>query len=937
MSSLIVLRIDRNMLTTLDISAFQRLTSLQYLYLSRNHLKSIDGEVAIIPSLRVIELSHNNLTVVKANLFRDSPMLTVIQLSYNNISNISSGSFYNMTSFKVLDAGKNLLTNVNSCSWFDSVTKISIIILAGNNIKHVEDLQCLSQIRVFNLFNNELSTIPPLHSLAHLEILDLGLNVIHNVSGDEIISATRLRDLLIDSNEMLRLGVLSNSSSIEILDLKMNNLTYIPAFCFNGLQSLKKLNLSYNNVKYIGAFAFPENLQKLGLYGNELSDFDSINQNLPQLQTLEISHNNLSKFDTYLPSIVYFDISENPLKDLSLQLCEKMPTLQNIYLENLGIVLYHRNLFGRYTCTDLRHVSLARNLISELDDYSTLQVSGSIDYSHNPLKSISMYPNLGFYPSYLYFNNCSIESIAPMAFKYMTYLSRVELRGNHIQYFSQMSLGRIQYDLRDNPIVCSCHLKWLHGHSTRRNYLFTNCMDPVTGSVEVFDLLSQDRLVCQHKLNCAQGCVCFGLNISTISIVKCSYRSLTAIPHSLSPEADVIYLDHNQFSKPHFPSDMTKMAASQLFLQKSAIDFLEQDLFAAFPSLQIIDLSHNELDALNMDMFHGLHDLKKLFLHGNRIQQIDGGAAGYDLPNLQIITLYGNELNAVPASLNHAVGSTPVTKLTLAGNPWECTACAGPILRKWLAQHAAIVSDAADIRCNKSQPPVLDIQMTTLEYARCVNGTRTFPNAQWGITVGLTAGLVLLLISLVLTYCFRNHILVLLYNSCDFLKRRQRELDVLYDVRVIYDETDERVRQWVVGELLQVLEVEWGFEVFLVERDMLAGGNHAEEIAHSIRQSRRTLAVVSQQFVDNEWAQFAYQAAFQFQIENNLHRVLVAAWEAVETDTLDYSIKVYFETSQVICRASRRFWPVLKSKLPQHRENVARNLDNMQLNLLHTD
>ena len=941
--SLIILRIDNNALTTLDMSIFQPLKSLQFLHLSGNLLNDIDGEVAILPSLRVIELSNNKLTVVKQSLFRNSPMLAVIILSCNSISNIESGSFFNMTSFNALIAFKNILTYVNPCSWFDTITKIKCLILTQNNINTVEGIQCLSQLEVFNMFNNELSTIPPLVNLVNLKTLDLGRNTMYNIAGDEIAPATRLRHLYLDGNEILSLGVVRNSSSIESLTLEVNNLTYIPAFSFNGLQSLKTLNVSYNYIKYIGTFAFPWNLEYLGLYDNELSDLNDIDQTTPKLHTLLIGHNNLTKFNINLPNVVNFDISENPIENLTLQLCQRMPKLQDIFLEELGIKnddRFNDVLFGMfgYGCDDWRHVSLARNLISRLDTSSKMyRVYGGIDFSHNLLKSIPKLSQIIGSIKYLYFHNCSIEHIAPMAFQQMPALRYVDLKGNDLQYFPQMSPGGIQYDLRDNPIACSCHLRWLHGHPTRRSYLFTNCIDPVTGSVKVFDFLHPDKLLCQHELNCAKACVCFGVNISTVSIVKCSSRSLTSIPPGLSPEADVIYLDHNNFSKLRFQSDMEKMAASRLFLQNSEIHFLEQNLFAAFPSLQLIDLSYNELETLNMGVFHNLNDLKKLLLHGNRINRIYNGASGHNLPNLQILTLHGNELHAVPESLDFAIRSTHLTNLSLAGNPWECTACAGPVFRKWLAQHAGIVSDAADIRCNKSHHRVLDINTTTLEYARCVNALHTLTNTHWGITAGLTVSLVLLLISLVLAYCFKDHLLVLLYNNFDFVKRRRRELDVLYDVRVVYDETDERVRQWVVGVLLHVLEVQWGLEVFLVERDMLAGGNHAEDIAQSIRQSRRTLIVVSQYFVDNEWVQFAYQAAFQFQIENNLHRVLVVAWEPVEIDTMEYNIKVYFETRQVMWNASRRFWPVLKSKLPLGREDVGPNPDNIQLNMIHND
>ena len=276
----------------------------------------------------------------------------------------------------------------------------------------------------------------------------------------------------------------------------------------------------------------------------------------------------------------------------------------------------------------------------------------------------------------------------------------------------------------------------------------------------------------------------------------------------------------------------------------------------------MIDLSHNELRTVNMNLFRHMHYLKWLFLHGNHIEQLDSAAGGHGITNLHVITLHGNELDAVLGSLADIFNITSVTNITLAGNPWQCASCGGPIFREWLVQHAGIVSDAADIRCNRSHLPVLDISTDTLEYARCVNATRTIEDSHWGLAAGLSVTLVLLLVSLVLTHCYRDHIVVLLYNNFDSLKRRRKELDVPYDVRVIYDENDERVRQWTVDSLLHVLEAEWGHTVFLVERDMLAGATLADEIADSIRQSRRTLIVLSQNFINNDWAKFANEAAF---------------------------------------------------------------------------
>ena len=932
------LRAEHNRLSVLNMLSFQRLESLQYLYLSANGLHTLNGEVAILPTLRVINLDSNYLARISRDTFRNSPMLTFITLAHNAIREIEPGAFYNMTNLRVIDMWRNLLTHLNACDWFDAVTKIVNLILPFNLISNMEGQKCLPQMEVLNLFDNNFSAIPSLRNLDNLKILELSRNPIQNISSKEIASAPRLSYLQLDTIYLSKLDAQIKSRSIEKFNLRFNQyLRIIPALCFAGLHSLQKLNLSYNNIAYLGAFAFPANLQILDLYGNRLLFVDT-HQPLSNLRILKMGNNDLKHlFNTSLPNVVHLDISENPFGSLALKLCQKMPLLEIINLEDTGIT-YDRslefNLFGK-CCTYWRQISLAKNQISKIDDFTMLHtVRGGIDYSQNPLKSIPYFQSKDGDTHYLYFNNCSIESIASMAFENMLGLTRVELKENNIQYFPELSPSGVDFDLRNNPIVCSCHLRWLHGHPRRARYLFTTCFDVMTGSSEVFDNLPPERLVCEHDINCVQECACFGTNTSTVSIVNCSSQSLLTIPFGLPPEADIIYLDHNHFSKPYFLCD-GQMNARKMFLQNSDVTSLESNLFAKFTALQMIDLSYNELYVINISTFLGLRDLRWLFLHGNHIHRIDGGAAGHRIYRVQMVTLHENEFENISEPFDRIVNNTFLKNITLAGNPWQCASCAGPILREWLVQHAGIVSDAADIHCNRSHLPVLDIRTDTLEYARCVNDTRTIENSHWGLAAGLTASPVLILISLVLIYCYRNHIQVLLYNNFDFLKKRRRELKVLYDVRIIYDEKDERVRQWVVGDLLQVLEAQWGHNVFLVERDMLAGGNHADEIAQSIRQSRRTLIILSDNFVGNEWAQFAHQAAFQFQIENKLHRVLVVAWETLDIGPLDYSIKLHFKTKQVMFRNSHRFWPVLKSKLPLGRQNGCQNPDGIQLNVLH--
>ena len=920
LTNLTVLRIDNNALTALDMSVFHQLKSLQYLYLSGNHLSSLDGGVAILSSLRFIDLSFNNLTVVRTELFRNSPLLTYIELKYNSISNIEFGAFANMTSFVALGAATNELIHVNPCNWFDGVAKIMTLALANNNISSVEGLECVPYLQVFNLFDNELSIMPLLRNHVYLGILDLGLNAIHIVSGNEITSVTSLKYLFLDGNEMLRLGVLNNSSSIEVVNLEFNNLTYIPAYCFNGLQSLTTLNASYNYIKHIGAFAFPKNLQILSLNDNQLSDLDSINKHLPQLNTLEISHNNLTKFNISLSCVIYFDISDNPLQNLakSLQLCTKMPKLQNIFLENLGIghdEKINADLFGKsgMGSTQWRRVSLARNRISKIDKYSMLyRVNEVIDYSHNPLRYIPKYPDFGFNQKYLYFNNCSIEGIAPLAFQYVIY---VDFKGNYIQYFPHMSPADIEYDLRNNPIVCSCHLRWLHVHPTRRKYLFTNCMDLVTESLEVFDLMPRDRLVCQHEVNCAQGCVCFGMDTYAVSIIKCSFRSLTAIPHKLSPEADVIYLDHNQLRKPHFCKWFGQNGCKSIVPPKFENSFFGTGCifsisFAADNRLILQWVGHVEHGRVSKaEWSQKALSPQKLYppltLWSCRIwsswftedhaTQVRAGCCSRNHRQFNgQYFLHQPHFSWEPLEVCCLYWSHPQK---MAGS--TCGHCLG------CCRYPLQQVTAPNLRHKHRHSGVCTMCECYSQSNKYPLGHYSRPDSLHGVNSHFASSHILLQAShtgaLVQQFWFPEKkaagVGCPIWRTCYLWRKWWTHSTV--DCGWTASSTGGRVGSWRLS----------GWERYV------SWVNHAEEIAQSIHQSRRTLIVVSQNFVENEWAQFAYQAAFQFQIENNLHRVLVVAWEPVETDTMEYNIKVYFDTKQVMCRASRRFWPVLRSKL----------------------
>ena len=67
--------------------------------------------------------------------------------------------------------------------------------------------------------------------------------------------------------------------------------------------------------------------------------------------------------------------------------------------------------------------------MSKIDESLLLnRVTGGIDYSQNPLKSIPSFSPIIVSPTYLLFDNCSVESIATMAFNKLEQLTYVGLK-----------------------------------------------------------------------------------------------------------------------------------------------------------------------------------------------------------------------------------------------------------------------------------------------------------------------------------------------------------------------------------------------------------------------------------------------------------------------------------------------------------------------------
>ncbi|XP_019132652.2 leucine-rich repeat-containing protein 9 isoform X2 [Larimichthys crocea] len=148
-------------------------------------------------------------------------------------------------------------------SFFPRLCQLTIV---GQNIKHIEALECCPQLRELWVVQCHLTGISGLQNSLELEKLYLYDNQICNINN---------LDLQIN---------------LEVLWLNNNCITQIQGL--NALRNLKELNLADNNIEKIGhSLDLNASLQNLNLSGNKISSFKELTHlaRLPHLRELALN------------------------------------------------------------------------------------------------------------------------------------------------------------------------------------------------------------------------------------------------------------------------------------------------------------------------------------------------------------------------------------------------------------------------------------------------------------------------------------------------------------------------------------------------------------------------------------------------------------------------------------------------------------------------
>ncbi|XP_072314548.1 uncharacterized protein [Eucyclogobius newberryi] len=221
-----------------------------------------------IPSLQMLILRGNNISVLNDSLLQSCNNLTHLMLSNNSLTDLTEASIRMLTRLILLQLEENRLSKVPAA--IRNLTTLQYLYLDSNQIK---ELQCSDLIH-FSL-------------LTELSVYD---NSISNLNSCVFKTLTNLKCLNIGHNNLLQLDDVFDGTlhKLERLDVSKNYLGWIHKDTFRNMTSLTRLSLESTRVISIegGAFRGLNNLKEMHLTTDRLGA-DKFN-GLSQLRVLSI-------------------------------------------------------------------------------------------------------------------------------------------------------------------------------------------------------------------------------------------------------------------------------------------------------------------------------------------------------------------------------------------------------------------------------------------------------------------------------------------------------------------------------------------------------------------------------------------------------------------------------------------------------------------------
>lgn len=860
LNNLTTLTLHSNGITTLPEDVFQQMQVLQYLDMKNNALQLPVHVFDPLSSLLTLELGGNQMTTLEVGIFRNLSRLYRLNLWGNNLQNLTQDVFTGLSSLQFLDLSSNKLTSI-SADLFANMPQLRELTLPSNNFTSLPD-------GLFSFTKN----------LTKLGLYDNRQRLQH-IPPRLLANLTNLLEVYLSMCGITQLpeDIFWESSTIANISLNGNSLTSLPADLFRDTVRLRNLRLGNNQLNALPDDIFSKlgDLRVLELDHNWLTNISgNLMKGLTQLESLNLEHNRLQHIAVqafmHVPGLKQLTLSHNrlslrgPQTDIGevQSVLNACLKLEELYIRNNSIT----TIFSDWVLTlaNLRTLDLSHNLISSLapQDIQFLSSDITVDLTYNNISIIDLQ---------------NLELLA--------------LAQNHNQ-----RLPNRRILLEQNPLMCDCKvydlLRYLEDRlEPEARSMFEiipgnlTCAGPPELRGTAVKQLSSLKMQCSlpRLRDCPRPCTCSERPADSALIVDCSGLNLLQSPADLP--------DPLKFDKSVLWPQRLKLNHTELWLRGNSIVTLPPTTAPGYNRVTRLYLSHNNISTLEAEQVP---------------------------PHLQVLELDHNNLMWLSPSILQALANrTGLQRLTLHANPWHCD-CSARGMLNFLQEHFTQVAYLSNVTCGDDPRRSL----ANLTYNDlCPVSTATVLGISIIVAlVGIAVGVLV-----ALYYYFQREVKVWLYarGLCLwFVTEEELDKDKLYDAFISYSHRDE---EFVVNQL--VSELEGGtmhFKLCLHYRDWIAGEWIPNQITRSVEDSRRTLVVLSPNFLESVWGRMEFRTAHSQALSEGRARVIVLLYGDIgPLDQLDPELRAYLSMNTYVKWGDPWFWDKLRYALP-HPQKVSR-------------
>ncbi|XP_062255893.1 toll-like receptor 21 [Platichthys flesus] len=858
------------------------------------------------PSVTNLNVSLNQLRAIPDDSFIHLPNLQNLRLDQNHLINISQKAFLNLHQLRSLNLSFNNISQLDPLV-FKELHNLTFLSLTNNTLKQLPEgifssnLNLATLIMGQNLLMNFSGIVESVSHLTNLKTLDLCFNSLTSLSHANASLPTSLKELYLCRNQLTTLGCeRSFLVYIRLLDLSYNFM--LPTVAFQGvnLKQLNYLRLRSTSVKVVEFLDTSDiDAGRVDFSGTGLSN-DSLltelctllKRKVKRIKNMWLGSNSIRNLTNnslrHCPEITRsLDLSRNKLrKTTCLTFLDSHRDIKILNVEHN--LLYYLHSCKNHTEIHVQELSYRYNRI--------LSVSASAFYNVPHIKTLLLNINsIAFLHRYalkglsqlekLRLDNNLLTDLFKENFEDNVKLKTLNLRNNRISVIFNSTFLMLRnltiLDLGGNKIT---HIKpsGLDGLiSLSKLYLDGNNLQHVDSSLyHVF----QDTL-------------------TTLDLQSNQIRFLTETKESpfknLSRLSDLKLDRQRPYGMTILPRTFFRGLHSlrSLYLTYNNLYDLSPDVFDDLTGLRFLNLDSCCVGVIKLrpGVFKNLRNLTELVVENMGIQNFSKQVFG-NLTRLRRLQMNRNVMQRIPVD---ALQSLPnLNYLDIRNIPLSCT-CKNILLQNWTRYDPNVqVVYLYNLLC-QSDP---SIKFYNFDTKVCFIDLGEYMFFSTAAVLFLFTVSPLLYVKLYWKFKYSYYVFRSWFSE-QWRRFREEEENCKYDAFISYNSSDE---QWVMDQLVPNLEGNGSsFKLCLHHRDFELGRDIVDNIVSAVYSSRKTICVVSRNFLQSEWCSLEIQLASYRLFDEHRDVLLLVFLEPIS----ERKLSSYHRMRKVMLKKTYLQWP----------------------------